>query len=465
VNVSNTSLAVTGTFWQATQPVSLSSLPALPAGSNTIGAISNTSFGINGSLPAFAATPTVNAAQSGSWALTANAGTNLNTSALALENGGNLATIASAQGASGTGITQPTGGSGALGWLSGIYSKLSGTLTTTATISGTPNVNVSNSSIPVTGAFWQTTQPVSIATLPALSTGANTIGAISNSSFGISGTLPAFAATPTVTVGNASLAVTGTFWQATQPVSAASLPLPSGAASAANQTSVTGSVSAGTAAANSLAIGGVYNSTLPTLTTGQQAAIQVDSSGRQLVNVAALPALPAGANTIGAISNTSFAATQSGTWNAGRTWTLASGSDSVTATISGTVPVSGTFWQSTQPVSIASLPSLASGSNTVGSVGVNNKPVGPANIATSQSSPGTTATLLVAARTGAVGTGRATVTLKNFGSATVYVGASGVTTSTGFPLAGGDGMSVDATSAIYGIVSGGTGSIAALEAY
>lgn len=35
-----------------------------------------------------------------------------------------------------------------------------------------------------------------------------------------------------------SVAVTGTFWQATQPVSAASLPLPSGAATAANQTAV-----------------------------------------------------------------------------------------------------------------------------------------------------------------------------------------------------------------------------------
>jgi hypothetical protein len=38
-----------------------------------------------------------------------------------------------------------------------------------------------------------------------------------------------------VTVDNASIAVTGTFFQATQPVSAASLPLPTGAATAANQ--------------------------------------------------------------------------------------------------------------------------------------------------------------------------------------------------------------------------------------
>jgi len=41
---------------------------------------------------------------------------------------------------------------------------------------------------------------------------------------------------------------------------------------------------------------------------------------------------------------------------------------SVTASISGIVPVSGTFYQATQPVSIASLPSLASGANQIGSV-------------------------------------------------------------------------------------------------
>ena len=42
--------------------------------------------------------------------------------------------------------------------------------------------------------------------------------------------------TSTLTVGvSGSVAVTGTFWQATQPVSAASLPLPAGASTAANQ--------------------------------------------------------------------------------------------------------------------------------------------------------------------------------------------------------------------------------------
>lgn len=61
-NVNNwpSSYEVTGTFWQATQPVSLDSLPSLPTGDNAIGSITNSSFGISGNLPAFAATPTVN---------------------------------------------------------------------------------------------------------------------------------------------------------------------------------------------------------------------------------------------------------------------------------------------------------------------------------------------------------------------------------------------------------------------
>ncbi len=55
--------------------------------------------------------------------------------------------------------------------------------------------------------------------------------------------------------------------------------LPTGASTAANQTAVIGPVSPGTAATNSNLIGGVYNSTAPTLTTGQQASIQLNASG------------------------------------------------------------------------------------------------------------------------------------------------------------------------------------------
>lgn len=88
----------------------------------------------------------------------------------------------------------------------------------------------------------------------------------------------------------------------TQPVSAASLPLPTGAATAANQTSSQGSAGGGTAAANSLLMGGVYNTAAPTLTNGQQASLQFDSSGNLKTN---------GTSTISG----TVAATQSGTWN------------------------------------------------------------------------------------------------------------------------------------------------------
>ena len=67
-------------------------------------------------------------------------------------------------------------------------------VTGTMPVSG--SITVANASLAVTGTFYQATQPVS----------------------------------GTVTVGNASLAVTGAFFQATQPVSAVSLPLPTGAA-------------------------------------------------------------------------------------------------------------------------------------------------------------------------------------------------------------------------------------------
>lgn len=111
-------LTFTNTTFAATQSGTWT--VGLSAGSNQIGSISNTSFGISGTLPAFASTPTFNigtapnltitnttfaSTQSGTWtvglsagsnaigAVTANAGTNLNTSLLAVESGGNLASI------------------------------------------------------------------------------------------------------------------------------------------------------------------------------------------------------------------------------------------------------------------------------------------------------------------------------------------------------------------------------------
>jgi hypothetical protein len=100
-----------------------------------------------------------------------------------------------------------------------------------------------------------------------------------------------------------------------------------------------GSVSGGSAGTKSILSGGQYNSSLPSLTTGQQAALQSDSSGRLLVGSIA-SALPAGSNSIGSV-----------TANAG------TGNFNV-------VQSSG----SNLHANIDSLPSIPSGSNVIGGV-------------------------------------------------------------------------------------------------
>lgn len=63
--------------------------------------------------------------------------------------------------------------------------------------------------------------------------------------------------------------------------------LPTGASTAANQTSVIGTKNAGTAATNSMLAGAVFNSTPLTVTDGQGASLQSDANGFLKVNVAA----------------------------------------------------------------------------------------------------------------------------------------------------------------------------------
>jgi len=61
--------------------------------------------------------------------------------------------------------------------------------------------------------------------------------------------------------------------------------LPSGASSAANQSAIQQTVAAGTAATKSVLMGGIYNSSPITMTTGQGAALQTDANGYLKVNV------------------------------------------------------------------------------------------------------------------------------------------------------------------------------------
>lgn len=125
--------------------------------------------------------------------------------------------------------------------------------------------------------------------------------------------------------------------------------------------------------------------------------------------------------------------------------TLGSGGGSVTGTVTANQGSAGTTaWPTTQ--------------------------LGVGNLATGQVSVPSTAggTVIVAARTGAPGTGRKTVCVTNVtGTAPVYLGASGLTTSTGDYLAGtaGAGKCWDTQAAVYGIVSSTSQTVSFTETY
>jgi hypothetical protein len=124
----------------------------------------------------------------------------------------------------------------------------------------------------------------------------------------------------------------------------------------------------------------------------------------------------------------------------------------------------GTSGLNCVPVSVANpLPTAGvSGATATPVVGL-----GVANIATGQATVANTATLIVAARTGASGTGRKSVTIVNGSTTPVYVGASGVTTSTGILLPGttGASLTLDTQAALYGIVASSTEAVSYAETY
>src|ERR1700732_2122117 len=177
--------------------------------------------------------------------------------------------------------------------------------------SGNLNVNVAAGSISITGA----------APLP----GGTSTATAANQAIGIQawdGTANLVPLKETsnalwVNVQNASLAVTGTFWQATQPIS------------------------------------GAISFTAP------QHVIVDSGGGGGSVTQGTSPWIVAGGGTAG-VPGTAVLTVQG----------VGSGTP---------VPVSGTFWQTTQPVSLASLPALAAGSNIIGNVRIDQTTIGTTN--------------------------------------------------------------------------------------
>jgi hypothetical protein len=236
--------------------------------------------------------------------------------------------------------------------------------TTAVTQSGSWSVGVTGS-VAVTGTFWQATQPVS-GTVSAAQSGTWTVQ-------------------PGNTANTTAWLVTGT--GGTFPITAASLPLPAGAATSALQGGglpaalgaggglkvdgsgtalpVSGSVAVSSVGGSVAVTGTFWQATQPVslasvpshaVTNAGTFAVQVTSAPTTAITAAALP-LPAGASTSALQGAGLPAALGAG----GGLKVDGSGTalpvSLASTTITGSVAVTGTFWQTTQPVSLASVPS------------------------------------------------------------------------------------------------------------
>lgn len=266
--------------------------------------------------------PFINAAQHGIWSLRLQDGS------------GNL--ITSTAGALNVNIS-----SGSITVTGPIAVTQSGTWTTGRTwslLNTTDSVNVGN--FPATQAVTQSTSPWVISGSVGLNTGSNTIGKVDQG------------------VGGASAwKVDGS--AVTQPISAVSLPLPAGAATSALQTSGNTSLSSIdgklTTTVNGLKVDGsavtqpISGTVTANAGTGNFTVVQ--SSGANLhVNVDnTIPisgTITANQGTSPWVVSGTVAATQSGSWTTGRTWTLLNTTDSVNV---GNFPATQAVTQSTSP--------------------------------------------------------------------------------------------------------------------
>ena len=149
----------------------------------------------------------------------------------------------------------------------------------TTTLAGALRVDGSGATQPVSGTFWQTTQPIS-GTVTANQGGAPWSMKPDGTSWALTSTSANVNVTNTVPV-------SGTFWQATQPVSAASLPLPTGAATSANQPTNAAAASTTSGQTGNLAMGAVTTAA-PSYTTATSNNLSLTTSGALRVDGSAV---------------------------------------------------------------------------------------------------------------------------------------------------------------------------------
>lgn len=108
--------------------------------------------------------------------------------------------------------------------------------------------------------------------------------------------------------------------------------------------------------------------------------------------------------------------------------------------------------------------------NTCGSSsggGATSPIVGAANFTPGQATITNAATIIAAARIGTSGVGRISITVVQTGTTPIYLGGSGVTTSTGTLLPGvlGASVTIGTTAAVYGITASGSQLVTEFETY
>jgi hypothetical protein len=177
--------------------------------------------------------------------------------------------------------------------------------------------------------------------------------------------------------------------------------------------------------------------------------------------------LTAGSAAIGSITNTTFAATQATAANLNATVVGPSGAALATSTnqnsqiaqetaintnlgTPNTTPCASPTTACTINQMLALIAQTAAAPATIA-----NQPVGATNFAPAQVSVGTSATSIAAARAGAIGTGRVSITITNTTTTPIFLGGSGVTATTGQLLPGivGASVTLNTTAAIFGIAA------------
>lgn len=180
---------------------------------------------------------------------------------------------------------------------------------------------------------------------------------------------------------------------------------------------VVGNAANGTAdSGNPVKVGGVYNGTLPALTTGQRGDVQLNPNGAVQV-----------------------AATVQGTWSDNQS--LGSYGSLMRRDAAGGLNL-GVY-----PFVFDGTSAQRQRGDTNGTYSVSK---GSGGLATAQVSVGTTATQIVAARAG-----RGSVKITNLGTTDVFIGVAGVTATTGDLLPGTKGASIviPASVAVFGVAA------------